>query len=369
MSEIETRKVVQSNDLITSVAKIDAVPLKIFELAVSLINPLEPPKNNIVNLSKNELFDFFKVSSENKYTRFREAIKKLQENSIIQVSYEDKNKGFKYKSIVPIPYVEWTDYDDNVQIRFDQEIIPYLINLKDNFTQYLITDIGNLNSKHSIVLYKWLTMNYNLYKKYGNSKNKEPLIELKELRQLTDTEKEYDRFFYFERWVIKESVEEINLHTHYVITYRKIKKGRSVSEIQFIIDESTRRMQGYQIDKQERYSDNYDNNKQRIEELSVDHLKALNSPYIAHLIESGLVHYADTENIVKLYRKVVPMYEKMLNFKHSVYAPYETFYNHIGYVKNKMVDTPSKFANISEYLKVAAKDYLSKLERQIDENN
>ena len=38
LKEIEKRKIVEHNDLITSVAKMDKVPLKIFELAVSCID-------------------------------------------------------------------------------------------------------------------------------------------------------------------------------------------------------------------------------------------------------------------------------------------------------------------------------------------
>ena len=45
LNDLEKRKVVEHNDLITSVAKMDKVPLKIFELAVSLIDTDNPPKN------------------------------------------------------------------------------------------------------------------------------------------------------------------------------------------------------------------------------------------------------------------------------------------------------------------------------------
>ncbi len=59
MNEIEKRKVVEHNDLITSVAKMDKTPLKIFELAVSCINTDNPPKDNIIYLSKNRTIYFF----------------------------------------------------------------------------------------------------------------------------------------------------------------------------------------------------------------------------------------------------------------------------------------------------------------------
>ncbi len=73
LKEIEKRKIVEHNDLITSVAKMDKVPLKIFELAVSLINTDEPPKENTIYLSKKELFSFFEVSDSNKHSRFKQA--------------------------------------------------------------------------------------------------------------------------------------------------------------------------------------------------------------------------------------------------------------------------------------------------------
>lgn len=71
MNEIKNRKIVEHNDLITSIAKMDKTPLKIFELAVSCIDTDNPPKDNIIYLSKQELFSFFDVSDSNKHSRFK----------------------------------------------------------------------------------------------------------------------------------------------------------------------------------------------------------------------------------------------------------------------------------------------------------
>ena len=78
------------------------------------------------------MFTFFDVSDNGKHTRFKEAISKMQEQAFFEVR-EAKNKGFKFRRILPIPTVEWTDYDDKVMIRFNQDIMPYLIELKQNF--------------------------------------------------------------------------------------------------------------------------------------------------------------------------------------------------------------------------------------------
>ncbi len=47
LNEIEKRKVVEHNSLITSIAKMQKTALKMFELAVSCIDTENPPKDII----------------------------------------------------------------------------------------------------------------------------------------------------------------------------------------------------------------------------------------------------------------------------------------------------------------------------------
>lgn len=60
MEDLYLQKTVEHNDLVTSVAKMDKVPLKFFELAVSCLNTENTPENNTVFLSKKTLFLFLK---------------------------------------------------------------------------------------------------------------------------------------------------------------------------------------------------------------------------------------------------------------------------------------------------------------------
>ena len=165
--DLENQKAVEHNDLITSVAKMDKIPLKIFELAVSCLDTENIPKDNTVYLSKETLFSFFDVTSSSKHTRFKNALRTLHEQAIFEVQEATNKEGtFNYSIISPISRSSLNDYNDLVSIKFTEDIMPYLINLKSNFTQYLITDIMELNSKYSVILYKWFSMNYNQYEKY-----------------------------------------------------------------------------------------------------------------------------------------------------------------------------------------------------------
>ena len=100
LNELSKRKVVEHNSLITSIAKMDKTPLKMFELAVSLINTENPPQDQTVYLSKRELFAFFKVNDNDKHSRFKQAIERMQKQAFFQIKKE-QDKGFKFISIVP----------------------------------------------------------------------------------------------------------------------------------------------------------------------------------------------------------------------------------------------------------------------------
>ena len=50
LNELSKRKVVEHNSLITSIAKMDKTPLKMFELAVSCIDTEKPLEDNTVYL-------------------------------------------------------------------------------------------------------------------------------------------------------------------------------------------------------------------------------------------------------------------------------------------------------------------------------
>lgn len=360
--ELQLRKVAEHNDLISSVAKMDKTPLKIFELSVSCIDTDNPPEDNTVYLSKRELFSFFDVSDSNKHSRFKEAIERMQKQAFFQIK-EEKKKGFKFKSIVPIPYIEWNDYNDNVRIEFSQHIMPYLIDLKTNFTQYAISDIMGLNQLYSIILYKWLCMSYNQFEHYQHKPNrtqkqleeyKNPKISVKDLRALTDTEDIYTRMFHFTEWVLDSPIKEINENTHFNVTYDKIKKGRSIDSIQFhIVKKANWKDENYKRnDMQAQLTE-----EQKQVQNQVNYAVAVASPYTMQLINTPLIYAPDIANqeiMIGLNENVYPIYDELVKELGS-----EALEAHLSYVKNKMVDYSTEKKNIVKYLSVAATQYLS----------
>lgn len=359
LNELSKRKVVEHNSLITSIAKMDKTPLKMFELAVSCINTEEPPKDNTVYLSKRDLFAFFKVSDNDKHSRFKQAVEKMQKQAFFQIK-EEQGKGFKFKSIVPIPYVEWTGYNDEVKIEFHREIMPYLINLKKNFTQHALSDIAELNSKYSIILYRWLSMQYNQYEHYsvkGGRRAEQveayrnPTITVKELRVMTDTVNEYKRMFQFTEWILEKPLAEINAHTSFNVSYEKVKKGRSIDSIVFHIEK--KRMaddNSYKLDDRAYQEDKA--RKAETEDQLV--LQAMDSPYTKLLMEHFLLSYLDLMDkkiLAGLQKNVYPLYDELKEARGL--KGVET---HLSYVASKQEGYSKR--NVVKYLKTAIEGYL-----------
>ena len=365
LNELSKRKVVEHNSLITSIAKMDKTPLKMFELAVSCIDTEKPLEDNTVYLSKRDLFAFFKVSDNDKHSRFKEAVEKMQKQAFFKIK-EKKEHGFEFENIVPIPYVKWTDYNDEVLIRFSPEIIPYLVNLKKNFTQHALSDISELNSKYSIILYRWLAMNYNQYEHYsvkGGRRAEQvesyrnPSISVKELRIMTDTINEYKDMNNFTKKALNKPLEEINAHTSFNVSYEKVKKGRSIDSIVFHIEKKrTAEDNSYKLEDQA-----YIEGKKAKEETEKDlYTEAMQSPYTKLLSENMLLFpndFMDIKTMAGLQKNVYPLYDELKELKGL-----NGVKDHLSYVSSKQ-ETYSK-RNITKYLKKAIEQYLPTVKRQ-----
>ncbi len=115
-----------------------------------------------------------------------------------------------------------------VKIRIDEDLAPYLFNLKVKFTQYQLYNVLAMKSAFSVRIYE-------LVKSYAYQKCK--IFEINELKRLlmVDNVKSYNNFKDFRRKVLEIAQREINKMTDLNISYEPITKGRKVVKIKFII--------------------------------------------------------------------------------------------------------------------------------------
>lgn len=205
MSDFDIKnKVVQANDLIQlSKWNLNAVPLKVFKTLVSCIDTKNPPKNNTVTITKQELFKCVGSSEHKGYDYLKQQVKSLQ-STIVPVP--SKDGGISTISLVPT--VEWPreDSDKPIECTFNSKVMPYLVDIHELFLQYDVAALKNFKSKYGLILYEYLLSR----ERQERQSEHKYSISIDNLRKLTDTEKKFKLFKDLKRNVIDKAIDDIN---------------------------------------------------------------------------------------------------------------------------------------------------------------
>lgn len=115
------------------------------------------------------------------------------------------------------------------KIKLDEDLVPYLFDLGQKFTQYQLYNILAMKSAFSVRIYE-------LLKSYAFQKSK--TFDIDELKRLLMVEnvKSYINFKDFRKYVLEKAQEEINELTDINIHFEPITKGRKVIKVKFRID-------------------------------------------------------------------------------------------------------------------------------------
>lgn len=116
-----------------------------------------------------------------------------------------------------------------IKVRLGEDMKPYLLHLRDNFTKYEIANVLCMRSKYSIRLYELVkSIHFCEMETYART------FTVGELRKRLDAEA-YSRFCNFNQRVLKPAVHEVNTYTDKEISYKPVKAGQKVEAIELTI--------------------------------------------------------------------------------------------------------------------------------------
>ena len=117
------------------------------------------------------------------------------------------------------------DEDDCIlaAITFSRSVIPYLTELKSNFTQYMLSDVKGFSSAYSFRIFEFMMQ----FKATGFIK-----IGLKEFRQRLDLGDKYPATKDLRVYVIDTAIKEINEKSPYTAKYDLLKTGRKITHLE-----------------------------------------------------------------------------------------------------------------------------------------
>ena len=157
--------------------------------------------------------------------------------------------------------------------------------------------------------------------------------------------------------ILQNSLKEINAHTHFNVTYDKIKKGRSIDSIVFHITKKRRADDNSYKLEDKTYKESIVEKEEQELLLSA---RAMESKYTKLLLENFLLspyEMTDTTLMAGLQKNVYPKYDELKTLRGL-----EGVKKHLSYVREKQ--EPYSKGNIAKYLKKAIEQYLPAVKRQ-----
>ena len=217
----ENSVVIKHNKLIEAKYNLNSNEQKIILYAASLLDR-DKDKFNIIQIHTREFINLLGTTSE-RYSEVRELVRELRKKEVIIKLDNSKEKELITGWLSSIEYKG----DGIIELEFSKKLVPYLIQLQKLFTKYELRNVLYLKSKYSIRIYE-------LLKQYESIGKRE--FEIEEFKKIIGChENKYTRIYDFEKYVLKFSQEEICKLTDICFEYEKIKIGRKVISIKFLI--------------------------------------------------------------------------------------------------------------------------------------
>lgn len=233
--------IVQANELLRSKqSDLTLMESKLIRLAVSQIMKGDKDLRTYkVNVS--QLAEFLEVPKTNVYRSMQDINISLMQRVIFIRDKEvpDKKGKPNYKILHWLSSVEYKD--GTLTYRLSDELKPYLIGLSEMFTLYSYDSIIKLPTNYSIRLFELLTSWVNIIIKGENTPAfpdistdpDEIVLAIDYLRDFFDCNDKYKSAGDFVRNVIEVNLGFINQYTNLKVSFRKHKKGRSISHVIF----------------------------------------------------------------------------------------------------------------------------------------
>ena len=149
------------------------------------------------------------------HKEFKNAVNRLYERSIV-LRDGDESDSFRW--------IQEKVFNGSkvAFIRFSKPILPFLSNLKSEFTKYLESDIVGMSSPYSIRFYELIMQ----YRSIGKRE-----ISREDLRWMFQLQNKYPVWADLKKRVIDQATKEINEHSPYNLTIEPKRTGRKITSI------------------------------------------------------------------------------------------------------------------------------------------
>ncbi len=217
--------VCKANKLIEATYRMSLNEKRVINACIAQIDSTAPlTTQDKFELSAKDFAKLFGISEKRAYTDLQDIAKTLYQRSLTIYNPDPAQPKLKKIETRWISTIGYVPEDGKIFLHFSQYILPYLSELKGQFTKYELTQISGMTCIYAYRLYELLMQ----WKSIGKRE-----IEIEWLKKHFELEDGYNAMCDFKKRVIDPAVKDINEHSDYQVTYTQRKTGRSVTHLIF----------------------------------------------------------------------------------------------------------------------------------------
>ncbi len=218
MQNLKRARVIMANQLVAASYRMVVGEKRVVMLALAQIDPDDEPTDE--TLYSVSLASYIAATGLDRQAAWIELVD-AADRLISKVVRIDNGKKWER-----ISFTQQCKYDPDtgISIRFSKPILPFISQLKREFTQYRLIDAIAFRSVYTIRIYELLMR----YQSTGQCE-----ITLSELRTQLDITAEYKNGGDFKRFVVDRALNEINKARIWSVTVTATKLGRKIDKFIF----------------------------------------------------------------------------------------------------------------------------------------
>ena len=175
----------------------------------------------------NDFMQLLGVDTKTKYTQIPKITKELM-RKVFEIQ-----EGNTLLQVAWLSSARYEKGSGTVTLKFSPDLKPYMLQLKEKFTQYQLSNILSMKSKYSPRIYEILKCNQ--FKKQGYVE-----VEMEDLRKLLKADEIYPLYADFKRYILQRTQKELKKNSDISFDFEEIKTGRKVTSIRFFIRDNSK---------------------------------------------------------------------------------------------------------------------------------
>ena len=219
MKVTEETNIVQSNFLIEIRPALTKDETRLFLTIIATINR-DDSEFEFLQVPVKEFADLWSIDTKNAYQQIKDAVVGLQNKHFLIEGINPETGKQRFLTSSSLSAASYEEGQGYLSVEISKMFRPYLLDLKEKYTIYVLQNIMDLASVSSIRLYE-------LLKQYQSIGKREFLfVDLKHKLQMED---KYPDNTDFRRYVIEPSVSEVNEKTDIFATYEYSGRGKKAT--------------------------------------------------------------------------------------------------------------------------------------------